>query len=1539
MKNLLQEVRELGVKLEYTGENLKIIAPSGILSEDIQNRIKMHKSELVELLKARSENDTKVAAIKHDAENLYQSFSATDIQHAYWLGRDQSISLGNVATHVYLEMEDADLDVDRLIQSLNALIKRHDMLRAVFDKNGDQKILQNVPEYVIVTKNMADCTDEELDLNIDALRDELSHQVFKPDQWPLFDIRATLLPKKRVRLHLSIDMLIMDGASFGIFFTEWRKLYDDPNALLPKLGVSFRDYVCELENLQTTESYKRAEQYWAQRIDTIPTAPQLPLKSEKRESANLRFTRKEIRIGKDKWNKLKSVAKSHGITPTTLLMAAYSEVLAKWSDKSHFTLNVISANRKPLHADINNLVGVFTSVILQEVNRDDVNESFIEFANQLQKQSARDVGHQEYSGLRVMREWAKRRGLGMQAVMPVVFNSTLGARKDNSEAQLSLGEQVYGSSQTSQVYLENHVSEYNGDLHISWDAIEEVFEDGVLEHMFDSYLRLLDDLFNDEGLWQEQNPVALPEQMWKLREDANNTETKTELTRLHAGFVRNALDNPSQVAVISEERTLTYEQLLHESCALANWLVDSGVRAGEPVAIVMKKGWEQIVAVYGILLAGAAYMPVNSDLPVKRKQELLKIGKVEQVIVQADTDAVELIENNANLKEDNVYRVTPGQKGSYNEALMRSLAGSLDELAYVIFTSGTTGVPKGVMIDHKGAINTIKNINAMFRVSSVDRVLAVSSLSFDLSVYDVFGMHEAGGALVIPTASRGHDPQHWTDLVTRFDVTLWNSAPQLMGMLVDELEETHNTDIAINKVMMSGDWIPLNLPNRIKSIQGNCQVISLGGATEASIWSNYHVVDKIAEEWKSIPYGKPLPNQTMWVFDKHYSACPDYVVGDIYIGGIGVAMGYWGDEKLTNEKFITHPKTGERYYKTGDLGQYGSDGNIFILGRSDRQVKLRGYRIELDEIESIINSHPNVKQALVTVVKEAGKSKLASYVQASDSNCDKNLLIENLKSYLYERLPDYMVPQQYLTLKHLPLSSNGKIDYKALDSMVETVVEEEVEVAGPTSDIEERILSVWLKVLGDEKIGVNDSFFEFGGDSITAAKMVRELNAEFSEDLEIHEFFENPTVEMQAKLFESRKTGCDSLKGALVLNRELLLQDINRANTLINSVVLSNENKVDNNAVLLTGASGWVGSHMLHELLHSTSVTIYCLMRNTKEAGISSESEHKNHLRSTMSKYGLAVDSLDMDRIKVVPGDINQPKLGLSGQNWALISEKVDRIYHLAANLNLGNDYVEARKSNVVPMLDVVRLAAEKCTKEIVLLSPMNVCMRLKNGAVDVNAKETPIDSPDGLLTGYSQSKWVSEQILMKALEKGIPVKVFRTSHALPSTVSGYCKPGDTFVSLLRLACSVDSLPNWDDGHVHGLPVDRLAKLVVKHGQDGAFKGIVHADNANSASFVSVVKELKGGHEIRNIYETKDFEEWKSECRAKAEDLNTDSANLAKILVIEHGERKAPVDHMFGGHKIECIYLDEIGETTDNKASVSSEYWRRIAQSSSWISY
>ncbi|HVR98124.1 MAG TPA: amino acid adenylation domain-containing protein, partial [Thermoanaerobaculia bacterium] len=1059
-------------------------------------------------------------AIQPDAERRHEPFPLNDVQQAYWIGRSASFDLGNVASHSYTEIDLPGLDVERLSRALRRLVGRHDMLRAIVLPDGVQQILPEVPPYSIETTDLRRLPAREAEGALLRIRQEMSHQVLPTDRWPLFDIRASLLEGGRVRLHFSLDYLVADAWSIGIIFREVFAFYQDPGLALPPLELSFRDCVLAEAAQQASESHRRAEQYWRDRLADLPAAPELPLARSPESLDKPRFVRRAARLEADAWGRLKALGAKAGLTPSGLLLGAFAEILATWSKSPRFTINLTLFNRPPVHPQIQEVVGDFTSLTLLAVDAGRPG-SFEVRARAVQEQLWKDLEHRSLSAVHVLRELARLQGRPATFVMPVVFTSTLGHRyPDTGEA--GGGDTVYGITQTPQVWLDHQVTERGGALAFNWDAVEDLFPAELLDDMFAAYRGLLDRLLDERG-WREAGRPWLPAAQLELRRRINDTAAPVSGELLHRLCAARAAECSDRPAVLAPGRVLTHGELDQRAERLGRRLRELGARPNRLVGVVMEKGWEQVVAVLAVLKAGAAYLPVDAALPAERVRHLLERGEVELVLTQPWIE--ERIDWPAGVARLWVEDEETGDPAVSSGEPLEPLQ-TVDALAYVIFTSGSTGQPKGVMIDHRGAVNTVLDVNRRFAVAAGDRALALSSLSFDLSVYDVFGLLAAGGAVVVPEAEGTTDPAHWLELMARHGVTVWNTVPALMEMLVQYAESrAAGGDGALpagpRLVLLSGDWIPIGLPDRIRALWPGAEVVSLGGATEVSIWSILFPIRRVDPAWTSVPYGRPMANQGFHVLDERLEPSPVWVPGQLYIGGIGLAQGYWRDEEKTRASFFLHPATGERLYRTGDLGRYLPDGTIEFLGRQDNQVKVQGHRIELGEIETCLEQHPGVRAAAVVAPGSRSERRLVGFfVPAAEAP----VTAAELREHLRQKLPAYMVPTTLVELEALPLTANGKVDRQAL-AMREAARDAAASppdagaaFAAPRTPIEEKLARLWSEVLGATRVGLHDTLFELGGNSLAAIRLVARIRDTFRVEIGLRALFQGPTVAGAAEL-------------------------------------------------------------------------------------------------------------------------------------------------------------------------------------------------------------------------------------------------------------------------------------------------------------------------------------------------------------------------------------------------------------------------------------
>ena len=1032
------------------------------------------------------------------------SFRLTDVQYAYWVGRSAGVELGNVSCHTYFELEGERLDISRLERAWNHLIKRHDMLRCVFLSEGMQRVESRVPLYTIHTEDLANVSEAETTSVLMAIRDRMVDQVHDAMAWPLFELRATHLPEGRTRLHVSLDLLIADFHSITILMRELERLYVSPETALPPLSCSFQEYVLREEAAQQEEVFQAARRYWRERLNTLPPAPSLPLATRPDQLGTPKFTKLTEKIPPERWERLKQGAARHGVTPSCLLLSVYADVLATWSNSGRFCINLTLFNRKLFHDDVMHLVGDFTSTSLLEIDAQK-GKTFAQRAADIQSRFWLDMDHRDWSGVRVIRDLHQQRGSAPGALMPVVFTANMGGSGGSGTAD-SLGRLIFNAGQTPQVWLDHQVFEEDGGLTVMWDYVRGLFSPDMPESMFAANLEVLFRLADDEKLWNAETLPSLPAGQAAKRVEYNDTRGTSPDSLLHLCPALHSEGN-SLFHIIHAGKTWNASAVMDRSLAVAQDLRGHGVHPRDRVGVSLPRGPEQVFAVLGTLLAGGSYIPMPLSWPDSRVRDILD-----------RTGAKAVIATPPRPHSDTVAGIDPASMTDKTNSFFRGDSvdtRSPDDTAYIIFTSGSTGTPKGVAVTHLGAVNTILDINDRFNVTSTDRVLGVSSFGFDLSVYDIFGMAAAGGALVYPENDVAADPSLWLRSMRDNGVTIWNSAPQLLKMLLVHASSAGTpVPASLRLALLSGDWIPKDLPKEARDMLPGLWVVSLGGATEASIWSVLHEIAGDYPDVPSIPYGNAMKNQKMYVLNEAFEPCPEWVPGDLYIGGVGLAVGYWRDEEKTQAAFVVNPESGERLYRTGDRARRLPYGFLEFLGRADLQLKIRGHRVEPGEIEAFLTSFPHVREAVV-VARDTGGSPgtadkhLHAFVVGDLS--EEN--VKALKEMLRDELPVYMVPETVTRLESFPLTSNGKVDRSRL-----------VPVGGhghipPTLSVQptgngrlEQLLTEALTThLGSTSLDLDGNFFDLGATSFHLVQIQAHLLGKMGRNIPIREFFLHPT--------------------------------------------------------------------------------------------------------------------------------------------------------------------------------------------------------------------------------------------------------------------------------------------------------------------------------------------------------------------------------------------------------------------------------------------
>jgi amino acid adenylation domain-containing protein len=910
-----------------------------------------------------------------DPSHRHEPFPLTDLQRAYIVGRNSAIALGGIGCDVYLEFDRPQLDPKRLEAVWNKLILRHEVLRIVIADSDHQRILPEVPWFKIPVIDLAAAAPAEIDAALASVREQMSRQVQDVHTWPLYDIRVALLPGGNARILVKFDLIGTDAASLHRILRELAVAYENSSKedFSPPL-ISYRDYRLADERRRAGAGWERDRQFWQGLLATLPAAPQLPFAASLDELTPPRFSRAERRFNAAATRRLEAAASEYNLSLAAVLNAAFAEVVAQWSAERHFLLNLPTFLPPDDSFFLDPTTGNYTSNVL--VAADMRSGGFVMRARNFFQALTLALQHRSYSGVRVLRDLHKLHGSPLQPVAPVapvVLTNMVGHRKMPDGGPQNFGKMVWGVSRTPQVLLDHQVLAHGQDLTFCWDSVAGAFPPGVIDAMADAHIRLLVRLAAGEEAWTDPNLSLLAPEQAAVRTRVNNTAREVPLRRLHEGFFAAAAEHPEAPALIEGDRTVSYGELAARAAGAWRVLAAAGASPGDAVACALPHGLDLASVALGSLACGAVYAPLNPASPRERRRAELKVLKPKVLIDDGQTaDPSSPFDCPVIVASD----IAPGDPQDAS-ALARTdgLGGDLDARAYVMFTSGTTGEPKAIAITHRGAANTCSDIVERFAIGRGDRVIGLSAPTFDLSIFDMFGLWSVGGCLVLPPPNRRSDPEAWTHAIETQGVTIWNTVPALVTMLAEHGESRQACFDSLRLVMLSGDWIAPALIPRIARLAPRAETVSLGGATEASIWSIIHPVKPDDARRASIPYGVPMRNQTIHVLDGALVPRPDYVEGDIYIGGVGLAECYVGDADKTASAFIVQPATRQRLYRTGDRGRYAPDGEVEFLGRRDTQLKVHGFRIEAGEVEHVLGEADGAAQVIVEAVGERFDSK------------------------------------------------------------------------------------------------------------------------------------------------------------------------------------------------------------------------------------------------------------------------------------------------------------------------------------------------------------------------------------------------------------------------------------------------------------------------------------------------------------------------------------------------------------------------------------
>ncbi|CCH98921.1 non-ribosomal peptide synthetase [Microcystis aeruginosa] len=1077
----LSYLNSLDIKLWLEEEKLKYQAPQGAMTPEIKQEIGTRKPEILTFLRSATTPSKPLESVIDPVartEELPLSFAQQRMWFLYQMDRQNPAY--NEALTIRLT---GRLNIDILEQTINAIIQRHESLRTSFPMVEGKPIQKIAPSLKIklLVVNLKDIPQEQIDKQI---IEELQ-KPFDLTQSPL--LRCTLfdLGYENYILVNVFHHIIIDGWSKGILFKELSKFYQallsNSTVDLPELAIQYADFAVWQRQWLQGEILENQLNYWKKQLTGAPPLLELPTDKPRPATANFRGHSISFQIDSELTEKLKLLSQKSGVTLFMTLLAALNTLLFRYSGQDDILIGTPTANRN--RQEIEPLIGFFVNTLVLR-NSLEGNPNFSGLLQQARNVVLEAYANQDVPFEQVVDGLEIERSLSYNPLFQVMFalqNAPLNALKlPNLKAQYLAVENQRIKFDLS-LFLEEIETEKGSYLEGFWEYDGDLFTPERITRMVGHFQTLLKGIVANPQQTIGELPLLTESEKQQLLVEWNQTQTSyPDHYCIHQLFEEQVVKTPDAIAVIDGEKSLTYEQLNQKANQLAYYLQNLGVKTEDLVGICIERSVLMIIGLLGILKAGAAYIPLDPNYPSERLAYMLEDSAVSVLLTQEN-----LVDTLPNYLGTIFCLDQDGKILDHHpqDNLLHPMTS--ENLAYVIYTSGSTGKPKGVLIQHQSLLNLVSWHQNAFDITTIDRVTQLAGIAFDASVWEIWPYLTAGACLAIVPPDLLTSPKQLQEWLIAKKITV-SFLPTPLAETLIPLDWSPN---CLLRLMLTGgdklnDFPPTSIPFTL--------VNNYGPTENTVVTTSVKITPDLLTE-KAPPIGRPISNTQVYILDQYQQPVPIGIPGELYIGGSGLAKGYLNRPELTDSKFIANPfsqKLSDRLYKTGDLVRYGNDGQIEFVGRIDHQVKIRGFRIELGEIETVLNQHPQVKEAIIIAREDQpGVKRLCAYVIAS-----QNLTVSQLRLFLQEKLPQYMVPAFFVLLDAFPLTANGKIDRCALPQPTLELEDEAALNLSPGTEKERILAAIWQRVLGLKNISINDNFFELGGDSILAIQIIAQAN-------------------------------------------------------------------------------------------------------------------------------------------------------------------------------------------------------------------------------------------------------------------------------------------------------------------------------------------------------------------------------------------------------------------------------------------------------------
>jgi amino acid adenylation domain-containing protein len=995
------------------------------------------------------------------------------------------------------------LDLEALQRSLSEIVRRHEILRTTFQTVGGQPVQVIAPPQPLAVPviDISHLPDAERTAEAQRLADEESIQPFDLSRGPLFRVQLVRLAKEEHLLLFTMHHIISDGWSLQVLGRELGTLYQayksGQTSPLPELPIQYADFAVWQREWLQGEVLEKQLNYWREKLGGDLPELELPFDHARPARQSFRGEAEGIELNAEVSRRVKEIAREQGTTLFMTLLAAFNVLLWRYTGQEDLLVGTPIANRT--RSETENLIGFFvnTLVLRTEMN---ASSSFRDLLEQVRETTLGAYDHQDVPFEKLVEELQPERSLNRNPLFQVLF-----ALQDGGELKLSGLELTWMDTKNdiAKFDLSFYISDTPNGFYAWFEYDKDLFEQATIARMLKHFEVLVERIaMNPDAKLSELEILtqAEREQLWAWN------QTATDYGRdqcIHQIFEAHAAQQPQAVAVIDGEKQLTYEELNQRANQLARFLRSKGVGPEVRVGVLLERSWEFDLAVLGILKAGGAYVPLDVTYPRQRLQFMLEDTGMRLLLTeQAQSEVVTEVKEVVYL--DQSEELFANESCENPENLTTS-----DGLAYVMYTSGSTGQPKGVAVTHC-AINRIVRATNYIQLDNSCRLAQGSNVSFDASTFEIWGALLNGGTLIVLPRETVLSPLELKRAISKQQInTLWLTT-SLFNQMAQSIPEAF---ASLRYLLFGGEASDAQAVKRVLE-RGRAQHMINGyGPTEGTTFTCCYEVNEVAAGARTLPIGRAVSNTDVWVLDRQMQLVPVGVTGELYIGGDGLAREYLGQPELTAERFVPHlysPKAGARLYRTGDMVRYLNDGNLDFLKRRDHQVKIRGFRVELGEIEAALEQYWAITESLVIDRDDlGGGTRLIAYVVPEEG---VEPAPAELHAFLKEKIPSYMIPSIFVTLKEIPLTPNGKVNRRELPEPEFIESEANENFVAPRTPSEEMLASIWRETLGVPQVGVESNFFDLGGHSLLATRVMSQIREQFGVELPLRVLFETPTI-------------------------------------------------------------------------------------------------------------------------------------------------------------------------------------------------------------------------------------------------------------------------------------------------------------------------------------------------------------------------------------------------------------------------------------------